>query len=164
MLLTFVAVVAGAFLAGIAVAAALPDQPVGALLAAQQVGPSGGTIRFEGGEIRVPSGALSQTTRIVVRRTRVEDRVRVRPPGARALEFRPGELVAYVFEPSDVEFFRPITLIFRLQGRVGGAAVFARSNGSTVAISGRVDADRGTVSLDVADFKFLHGQTIGRRS
>jgi hypothetical protein len=159
--LTFLAVAAAAFLVGIAMASTLPREPVGSLLASERAGPAGKTIRFDGGEIRIPPGALASPTRIIVRQTVVPERVQVRPPGGVVQVFDPGELIAYVFEPTSVEFLRPVTLILRLRDRSGGAATFARVGDATLLLSGKVDADRGTVAIDVSDFRFNHGQPIG---
>jgi hypothetical protein len=159
--LTFLAVAAAAFLVGIAIASALPTKPVGALLASERAGPAGATIRFDGGELRIPAGALEAPTRIAVRQTVVPERVQVRPPGGLVQVFDPGELVAFVFEPSDVRFQRPATLILRLRDRSGGAATFVRAGGTTLLLTGAVDADRGTVSVQISDFRFNHGRRIG---
>lgn len=158
--LTFLAVAAGAFLIGIAAAALVRDEPAGLVAASQRAGPAGATIRFQGGEVRIPSGALANTTRIVVRRTVVAERVRVRPPGGTFQIYNPGELVAYVFEPAELDFLRPVTLIFRLSERDGDAATFARVGDATLLLGGKVDRARGTVAVEVSDFRFNRGQPI----
>lgn len=158
--LTFLVVAAATFLAGIAVAALSTREPAGTVLASQRVGPAGGTVRFQGGEIRVPAGSLGNAVRIVVRRTVVDDRVRVRPPGRGFRIYDPGELVAYVFEPADLEFLRPVTLMFRLGARDGDAATFARVRGTTLLLGGEVDPERRTVAIQVRDFRFVRGQPV----
>lgn len=158
--LTFLVVAAGAFLIGIAAAALSRADPEGAIVASQRVGQAGGTVRFQGGEIRIPSGALSTPQRIVVRRTVVDDRVRVRPPGRAFQVYDPGELVAYVFEPADLEFIRPVTILFRLGARDGDAATFARVRETTLLLGGEVDAARRTVTVQVPNFRFDRGLPV----
>lgn len=159
--LTFLAVAAAAFLIGIAIASTVRETPPGAVTASQRAGPSGATIRFDGGEIRIPPGALSTPTRIVVRRTVVSRRVRVRPPNGTVRIYDPGELVAYIFEPRDLTFLRPATLIYRLRTDAGGGVAFARVGSATLLLGGDYDAERGTLSFDVSDFRFTRGQPIG---
>ena len=159
--LTFLAVAAGAFLIGIVLASTIRDAPPGTVLASDSIGPSGGTVRFSGGEIRIPQGAVGSPTRVVVRRTVVAERVQVRPPGRPVQVFDPGELVAYVFEPDDVEFLRPVTLVFRLRDDAGEATAFARVGDATLLLSGGIDTDRGIVAVVVSDFRFNRGQPIG---
>lgn len=158
--LTFLAVAAGAFLIGIAAAAFVRDDPPGVVVASQRAGPAGATVRFQGGEVRIPAGALAGSTRIVVRRTVVAERVRVRPPGGVFQVYNPGELVAYVFEPAALDFLRPVTLIFRLDERDGDAAAFARVGGATLLLGGKVDIQRGTLAVEVSNFRFNSGQPI----
>lgn len=160
--LTFLAVAAGAFLLGIGFASIVRDAPTGTVLASEEVGRGGSTLRFDGGEIRVPAGALATPARLVVRRTVVPRRVQVRPPGAPVQIFRPRELSAYIFEPVDIEFLRPVTILFRLREPSGGAATFARVGETTLLLSGKFDADRRAVSLEVSDFRFDTGQPTGR--
>ncbi len=159
--LTFLAVAAAAFLIGIAVASTVRDNPTGTVIASRRAGPSGATIRFDGGEIRVPPGALGAPTRVVVRRTVVTRRVRVRPPNGTVRVYNPGELVAYIFEPRDLTFLRPVTLIYRLRTEAGGGVAFARVGNATLLLGGDYDAERGTFSIEISDFRFTRGQPIG---
>lgn len=159
--LTFLVVAAAAFLVGIALASTIRDAPPGVPLASEEVGPSGGTVRFSGGEIRIPAGALASPTRIEVRRTVVADRVQIRPPERPVQVFDPGELVAYVFEPRDVDFLRPVTLVFRLGEDVRDATAFARVDDATVLLTGGIDSERGVVAVEVSDFRFRRGRTAG---
>ncbi|MGH2760061.1 MAG: hypothetical protein ACRDKJ_10935 [Actinomycetota bacterium] len=159
--LTFLVVAAGAFLAGIAFASTIKEDLPGTVLASQRIGPSGGTVRFSGGEIRVPSGAVASSTTITVRRTVVGQRVQVRPPGRRIQVFDPGELVAYVFEPEDADFLRPVTLVFRLRDGAGDATAFARVGEATLFLSGGgIDTERGVVAVEVSDFRFNRGRPV----
>lgn len=159
--LTFLVVAAAAFLVGIAAASAIKEKPPGTVLASERIGPSGGTVRFSGGEIRVPSGAVGSPTDITVRRTRVNQRVQVRPPGRRVLVFERGELFAYVFEPTDADFLRPVTLVFRLRDTAGDATAFARVGDATLFLSGGgIDTERGVVAVEVSDFRFNRGRPV----
>lgn len=159
--LTFLVVAAGAFLVGIAIATTVHEAPPGVVIASQNAGPSGATIRFDGGEILIPAGAVSSPARIVVRRTVVPERVQVRPPGGRVKVFAPRELVAYIFEPKEIEFLRPVTLIFRLEESPGGATAFARVGRATLLLSGTVDAERQTMTIETSDFRFTRGRPTG---
>jgi hypothetical protein len=159
--LTFLAVAAGAFLIGIVVASTIRESPPGTLLASEQVGPSGGAVRFSGGEIRVPPGALGSPKRLVVRRTVVAERIQVRLPGRPVQVFDPGELVAYIFEPRELEFLRPVTIVFRLRSEAGDATAFARVGTATLLLSGGIDTTRGIVAVEVSDFSFDSGQPVG---
>ena len=159
--LSFLVIAAGAFLVGIAAASTIKDDPPGTVLASQSVGPSGGTVRFSGGEIRGPQGAVGSPMEVTVRRTVVGQRVQVRPPGRNVLVFDPGELVAYVFEPEDADFLRPVTLVFRLEGKTSDATAFARVGRTTLFLSGGgIDTERGVVAVEVPDFRFDRGRPV----
>ena len=159
--LAFLAVAAAAFLIGIAIASTIRTTPTGIVVASQRAGPGGATVRFDGGEIRIPPGALGAPTRIVVRRTVVTERVRVRPPNGSVRVYNPRELVAYVFEPRNIEFLRPITLIFRIKDEAGGATSFARVGNATLLLGGEYDPDRRTLAVEASDFRFTRGQPVG---
>ena len=156
--LVALAVAAGGFLLGIGAASIVPrandDAPP---LIAHQVGPSGGTVRFDGGEVRVPSGALAEQRTIEVHRFVVDRRVRVEPGGkADPIVFEAGRLVAYRFEPQDITFAEPVQIAFRLPAGAENGTVFARGSrgGGIVLLEGTIDADRGTATTVVRDFRF----------
>lgn len=159
--LAFLAVAAAFFLIGIAIASAMREGPEGTVVASERVGPAGATIRFEAGELRVPSGAVAAPTQIVIRRSTVAEQIRVRPPGRPVLVFESRELVAYTFEPLDVTFRRPVVIMFRPAKPTSNAAVFARLEDTTLLLSDQVDPDRGTVTIEVRDFRFDRGQPAG---
>lgn len=154
--LIVLAVAAAGFLVGIGVASAVPRSDPDPALVAQTVGPSGGIVRFDGGEIRVPTGALAQERTISVHRTVVDRRVRVDPGGkAEPIVFEPGRLVAYRFEPAELTFAEPVEIVFRLPVGADNGTVFARgSQGGIVLLEGSIDADRGTATTIVGDFSF----------
>ena len=155
--LVVLAVAAGGFLLGIGAASVVPRSDGGVPpLVAQQVGPSGGTVRFDGGEVRIPSGALAEQRTIEVHRSVVDRRVRVEPGGkADPIVFEPGRLVAYRFEPDDVTFAESVQIAFRLPAGADNGAVFARgSRGGIVLLEGKIDADRETATTVVRDFRF----------
>jgi hypothetical protein len=154
--LIVLAVAAAGFLVGIAVASVVPrshDEPA---LVSESVGPSGGVVRFDGGEVRVPSGALAEQTTIAVYRSVVDRRVRIDPGGkADPIVFEPGRLVAYRFQPDDITFAQPVQIAFRLPAGAENGTVFARgSRGGIVLLEGQIDADRGTATTVVRDFRF----------
>ena len=154
--LIVLAVAAAGFLVGIGIASLAPRTDDDPSLASQAVGPSGGTVRFDGGEIRIPSGALAEQRTISVHRTLVDRRVRVDPGGDTGpIVFAPGRLAAYRFEPADITFAQPVQVTFRLPTGAENGTVFARSSlGGIVMLEGRIDADRGTATTVVRDFRF----------
>jgi hypothetical protein len=155
--LVVLAVAAGGFLLGIATATVVPrsdDEPQP--LVAEQIGPSGGTLRFDGGEVRIPAGALAGQETIEVHRSVVDRRVRVDPGGkSDPIVFEPGRLLAYRFAPDDVTFDEPVQVAFRLPAGAENGTIFARSSrGGIVLLAGKIDADRGTATTIVRDFRF----------
>lgn len=152
--LMFLAVAAASFLLGLAVSAATRPRPIDESLASREVGPDGDTIRFEGGFLRIPEGALSGVETITIRRSTVSDRIRVEGVGDDPLLFQPGRLVAYSFEPSDITFREPAELTFRLPEGARNGTVFARRGNTVVLLSGNVDVERGTASTHISDFAF----------
>jgi hypothetical protein len=154
--LIFLAVAAGAFLIGIAVASSMRTTPArGGVVASRHVGPSGATLRFPGGELRIPRGALASPTDISVRRQVFPNRVGVRlPAGATTGVIDSGRLVAYTFEPRDLGFRKPVSIVFRLSGDARNGTIFAAQGTRTTVLGGDVDPDRGTVTLEVRSFRF----------
>jgi hypothetical protein len=154
--LIVLAVAAGGFLVGIATGSVVPRSDDDPALVSESVGPSGGIVRFDGGEIRVPSGALAEQHTIAVHRSVVDRRVSIEPGGkADTIVFEPGRLVAYRFEPDDVTFSQPVQIAFRLPSGAENGTVFARgSRGGIVLLEGKIDADRGTATTVVRDFRF----------
>jgi hypothetical protein len=59
--LTFLAVALATFLVGIALGVGTRQKADEAVLASERIGPRGGTVRFNGGEIRFPRRALSRS-------------------------------------------------------------------------------------------------------
>jgi len=154
--LVFCVVAAAGFLIGIALAAGSRPKPppVGTVAVQQVVGPSGGTIRFDDGQIEIPAGALAQPTRIVIRRSTFADRVRVLPPAGTPEVFDPGGLYAYTFGPNTVVFNRVVHIVFRLPAGARNGTAFARNANDIVILGGSVDPDRETVTIAVHDLHF----------
>ena len=154
--LVFCAVAAAGFLIGIGVAAASRPKPAtpGDVNVQQVIGPSGGTIRFDDGQLQIPQDALAQPTRIVIRRSSFTDRIRVLPPAGSPEVFDPGGLAAYAFEPTNVVFHRRVQIVFRLPAGDRNGTAFARSGSDIVILGGTVDPDRETVTISVDDFRF----------
>lgn len=142
--LASVAVAAAAFLLGIAVATATRSIEREEVIARQSVGPSGGTVRFAGGQISVPDGALSEERTIVVSRTRV-----TAATGTQSY--------AYGFGPADLTFLAPVELTFRLPRGAGNAVVFVQEDGSVEPLPVRLDPGRGTATATVRDLRFEAG-------
>jgi hypothetical protein len=154
--LIFCVVAAAGFLIGIAVAAASRPTPpkIGDVAAEQTIGPSGGTLRFEDGQLEIPPDALAQPVHIVIRRSSFADRVRVLPPAGSPEVFEPGGLAAYTFGPANVSFLTPVHIVFRLPVGSRNGTAFARSGNDIVILGGVIDADRQTVTVSVRDFLF----------
>jgi hypothetical protein len=145
-------VAAAAFLLGIAFATATTRQLHETTIAHDSIGPSGGTLRFEGGEVVVPPGAVTQQVEFVVRRSTYDDEVTVR--GDKPVVFGPGKLFAYRFEPTDIDFIQPVAITFRLpEGARNGTAFYRRGTQITL-LSGTIDPNRGTTTTRVRNFRF----------
>lgn len=151
--LVFVAVAAAAFLIGILVASVTGPGRTDNVLVETEVGPSGRTIRFAGGQLVFPPGALRERIRIVVASSRVEGRVRVKTEDDPVV-VEPGELVAYSFEPSDVTFLKPVEITFRLPRGARNGTVFARRGDEIILLTGTVDPARSTATVRVRSFAF----------
>lgn len=151
--LVFVAVAAASFLVGIAIATVGDGSGDGDLLVSTDVGPRGRTIRFDGGQLTFPAGAVTTTTRVAVTSARVTDRLRVATDDD-PLIIEPGELVAYGFEPTDVTFHEPVEVTFRLPEGARNGAVFVRRGDDIILLTGTIDPVRGTATTRVRDFRF----------
>ncbi len=155
--LAAIAVAAAGFLVGIAVASIgsiARDQPEGTVLADADIGPDGGTIRFDGGQLRIPEGALAESVKIVVRASSYDDRVTVDAAADAPLVFEPGTLRAYLFEPADATFRQPAELTFRLPADARNGTVFAMIGSRIVLLEGTIDIDRETANISVRNFRF----------
>ena len=150
--LTFLAVSLATFLVGIALGVGTRQKADETVIASASIGSRGGTVRFQGGEVRFPRRAVERKIRVIIRRSVVSDRIRVE--GSEQLVFQPGRLVAYRFEPSDVTFQRDVELTFRLPEGAENGTVFARRESTVVLLSGSVDVERGTATTKVRDFRF----------
>lgn len=160
--LLFVTVAAAALLAGVALAAVVRSTPTGAVVARATVGPKGGTLLFDGkGILRIPAGALREPVPIVIRRSVVRERLRVRPPDGPLHVIDPNTLVAYTFEPADATFARPVAITLPLSQERRPGAVFASGNGTVIFLDGTVDADAGTITVEVVDLQFRAGLAPG---
>jgi hypothetical protein len=153
--LIFLAVAAAAFLVGIAVASSMRTPQRGTVVASRSVGASGATVRFRGGELRIPRGALASREEITIRRAVFPNRVGIRLPNdSTAGVLDRGRLVAYSFEPGDLGFRKPVEIVFRLSGEEENGTIFVSQGARTTVLGGDVDADRGTVTLEVRTFRF----------
>jgi hypothetical protein len=160
--LVFLLVAAAALLVGIGVAAATRPTAPGSVIARATVGPDGATIAFSGkGRLRIPDGALSRATRIVVRRSVVPERLRVQPPQGPVYVFEARQLVAYTFAPAQVVFARPVTIVLPLDQTKRNATALVVVDKTILFLGGNVDPNAGTVTLTVSDFRFQGGQAPG---
>ena len=151
--LLFVAVAAAAFLLGIAIATASRPASSDEMLAEADIGPAGGTVRFDGGHVVFPTDAVGRQVHIVIRGSRVDDRLQVKIPGE-PLVVEPGELMAYAFEPSNLTFQRPVEITLRLPEGTRNGSVFARRGDEIVVLAGTIDPARATATTRVSDFRF----------
>jgi hypothetical protein len=151
--LLFVAVAAGAFLIGIAIAKASHIPNPDEVIAETDIGPAGATVRFAGGHVVFPEGAVAQEIHIVIRRSRIDDRLRVKGSGE-PLVVEPGELSAYSFEPSNIAFSRPVEITFRLPEGTRNGSIFARRGREIVVLTGTIDPARATATTRVRNFRF----------
>lgn len=157
--LTAIAVAAACFLVGIGTASVTRPSDADPELAAQDVGPSGATVRFEGGEVRIPDGALAELIRVSIHRSVVERRVSI-DAGEGEVVYQANRLVAYRFLPADAVFGEPVEITFRLPtGARNGTAFALRPDGSVRLLEGTVDADRSTAKIEVTDFRFRGERT-----
>lgn len=160
--LLFVAVAAAGLLAGIGFAATTRGGPTGALVAEATVGRGGGTLTFDGkGVLRIPSGALRSPVRVAVRRSVVDERLRVHPPEGPLYVFERKRLLAYTFEPAGVTFMRPVTIVLPLQEARRAGTVFSYVDGSVLFFGGEVDPEEATIAIEVFDFRFRAGRAPG---
>ena len=93
-------------------------------------------------------------THLVVRRSRVPDRLRVLHEDD-PIVIEPGKLFAYRFEPVDVVFAEPVAITFRLPDGARNATVFVRRGAEIDHLRGTVDPARGTATIEVRDLDFL---------
>ncbi len=154
--LVFCVVAAAGFLVGIAVGATSRNPPrrVGDVVAQDRVGPSGGVIRFDAGQVEIPADAVHAPVRVVVRRSTFADRVRVAPARGTSQVYNAGALAAYSFEPADLAFLRDVRIVFRLPEGSRNGTIFARNGNAVVILGGVVDPDRQTTTVTVRDFRF----------
>lgn len=163
--LLFVTVAAAGLLAGIVLAAFVRPAPSGSTAARATVGPNGGTLVFDGkGILRIPAGALREAVPIVIRRSVVDERLRVRPPDGPLHVIQPNTLVAYTFEPAEASFTRPVSITLPLQQARRPGAVFSSIEGTVLFLDGTVDPDAGTITVEVTDFRFRAGRAPGAES
>lgn len=153
LVLVVVAIAAAAFLVGLVVGAATPRGDRGTVLAAANVGPDGRTVRFEGGRITFPRGAVDRTVGLVVRSVPIRERLRV-SAGSGAVVVDPGDLQAFRFEPTDLTFRRPVEISFDLPRGTRRATVFVRHDEGTVLLRGTVDPIRDVATIRVLDLRF----------
>ena len=160
--LFFLLFAAAGFLGGIGVAAATRPGPPGTVVAQATIGSDGGTLGFGGrGVVRVPDGAVSKPIGLEVRRSVVDERVRVNPPDGPLYVFERNRLVAYTFSPASAVFARPVSIVLPLERTGRNGTAFVVSDLGVVFVPGKVDAKAGTLTIRVADFGFRAGTAGG---
>lgn len=138
-------------LAASAVSAAPADD--GEIIARLPVGPDGGSATFDdGGKVKVPKGALTDTRTITVRRTVLPDRVRAISPFGGSIVVPAGAQTVYVFSPIDIEFLKAVTIVLPLPPPPAQGLVFVSVGGQISFISGTTGSR--TVSVRVTSFRF----------
>lgn len=158
--LLFVAIAAGALLIGIAVAQITRPGTDETVLAEADVDRAGRTVRFEGGHLLFPPGAVTERIRVVVTSSLVEDRLRVLQEDD-PIVVEPGRLVAYRFAPTDVTFAEPVEIVLRLEEGTRNGVLFTRSGDEVVLVQGTIDPARATATVRVRDFRFAGGAAEG---
>lgn len=130
------------------VAALMWPANAGELVADAPIGPSGGTIPFDdGGELRVPRGAVDSTQRITVRKTTTREPARVG-----TTTYPPGALTIYLFGPLTIDFDRPVVLLFPIPPDADGARIYVIRDGRLTLIA-VVRNDDGRARLVVSGFR-----------
>lgn len=136
-----------ALIVGIVAAVVWPAE-AGELVADAPIGPSGGTIPFEdGGELRVPRGAVSSTQRITVRKTTTRE-----PAQIGTTTYPPGSLIVYLFGPLTIDFRRPVELLFPIPEDADGARIYVIRDGRLTLIA-VVRNDDGRARVVVTGFR-----------
>lgn len=157
--LLFLAVAAASLLAGIVIGALARPAPEGVVVARARVDASGAIIAFDAkGQLRIPAGAVRTPTTIEIRRTVVDERLRLNPTTGPLYVFEPRTKLAYSFEPRNIRFLRPVRIVLPLEKSERNGTAFSYVNGTVLFLGGRVDADRGTVAIEVLDFAFRAGR------
>lgn len=147
------AIAAASFLLGLGVGVALPVSPPGDVMARAEIGPRGGTLDFDGGELRIPTGAVERPVTIEVRAAAVEGRLRVRSGGAEVL-VSASDVRAYRFTPATLTFESPATLILDVPDEAANATVFVRSDDGIESLPSDFDPAAGTASVRIGDLGF----------
>lgn len=154
----FLVVAALGLLIGIALSALTRESPGGQVVARGVVGPSGGTLAFDGkGRLVVPKGALRSPKTIEVRRAVVGERLRVQPPEGPLYVFEPNGLIAYTFTPAELDFAKPVKIVLPLKQTRRNGTAFSSVNGAVLFLGGEVDERQGTITLEVLDLEFRTG-------
>lgn len=127
----------------------------GELVADVPIGPDGGTISFgHRAKIDIPAGAVDEPTRITVRRTTVDRRVRLRPPNQPPRVFPPGTLIVFVFGPIDIVFNVPVTITLPIPSVGVPGLVVILVSGDLRFAQGTVDVSNGTITIRTTNFQF----------
>lgn len=147
-----------AFLVGITAGILTRPAADEVVVASKAVGPEGGVVRFDDGEISIPEGALADGEQIVVRRSAFTERIKV-SSGSTDLAIPPGGVVAHRFEPAGLAFEKPVRITLRLEERTTNAAAFARRGNDIVLLSGTLDVDRRALVVEVDDFTFAQSSS-----
>jgi hypothetical protein len=157
--LLFLAIAAASLLAGIGVGALTRPAREGVVVARARVGEGGAIIAFDAkGQLRIPAGALRDPVSIEIRRTVVNERLRINPPAGPLYVFEPRQLIAYTFEPRNVRFIRPVRIVLPLEKAERNGTAFSYVNGTVLFLGGRTNAERGTIAVEVFDFAFRAGR------
>lgn len=130
-----------------AVAAFMWPASAGEVVADATVGPAGGTIPFsDGGEMRIPEGAVKTPQKFTVRKTTTREPARIG-----GMTYPAGSLPLYLFSPATISFGDAVVVILPLPPGAVAGRIYVISGGRLTLIAVR-PAEDGTVRISVIGF------------
>lgn len=129
------------------VAAFMWPASAGELVADASVGPAGGAIPFnDGGEMRIPKGAVKSPQQFTVRKTAIREPARIG-----GMLYPAGSLPLYLFSPLTINFGETVTVVLPLPAGAIAGRIYVISDGRLTLIAVR-PAEDGTVRISVIGF------------
>lgn len=152
--LTFVAL--ASLLIGVVAGFVLPARDAGEIVADVPVGPGGASVTFDGqGKLEIPKGAIAKPERIIIRKTVIRERVSANSPAGIPLVFPPGTLAVYIFQPANLTFTVPVTIILPLPAGAPAGIIFVFANGQLRFFGGRINLANRTIRAQAMSFGFV---------